>query len=109
MFCYSRLMKGYANAYGKRNQKVRWVLEHAAHLLICLSFALSSCAQTNFLRWKEDKNCVKWVDSVYNQLSTEERIGQFFMVPAFTQGNQYNMDSVLAWTKSGKAGGVIFF
>ncbi|MBK8659134.1 MAG: serine hydrolase [Bacteroidetes bacterium] len=102
-------MKGCATGYRKWNNKARWVLGYTAHLLICLSFALSSCAQTHFLQWKEDKACVKWVDSVYNQLSTEERIGQFFMVPAFTQGNQYNMDSVLAWTKSGKAGGIIFF
>ncbi len=109
MFCYSRLMRWSVLFSFRWVSKTKSVFRYAAHVLAGLSITLSSCAQTNFLRWKEDKAGVKWVDSVYNQLSTEERIGQFFMVPAFTQGNQYNMDSVLAWTKAGKAGGVIFF
>jgi beta-N-acetylhexosaminidase len=50
-----------------------------------------------------------WVDSVYNQLTVEERIGQFFMIAAYTQGKDSNMDSVLRSVKQGKAGGVIFF
>lgn len=70
---------------------------------------MPGCAQTGFLQWKKNAACNKWVDSVYQQLTPEQRIGQFFMVPAFTQGAQYNMDSVLSWTQSGKAGGVIFF
>ena len=50
-----------------------------------------------------------WVDSVYQQLTIEEQLGQFFMLPAYTQGAQYNMDSVYNWMKQGKAGGIIFF
>lgn len=63
----------------------------------------------NFLKWKSDSLCVHWVDSVYNSLSDTERIGQFFMLPAFTEGKFYNMDSVVSWVRQGKAGGVIFF
>src|SRR5688572_8430277 len=63
----------------------------------------------DFRNWKKDKECVKWIDSVYNTLTLEERIGQFFMLPAYTEGKSYNMDSVLTWMKQGKAGGVIFF
>ncbi len=63
----------------------------------------------DFRNWKSDKACVKWVDSVYNRLSVEERIGQFFMLAAYTQGINYNMDTVLSLLKQGKAGGVIFF
>jgi beta-glucosidase-like glycosyl hydrolase/CubicO group peptidase (beta-lactamase class C family) len=66
-------------------------------------------AQNDARNWRTDKACVKWVDSVYNQLTVEERIGQFFMLAAYTQGKDYNMDSVLSWIKQGKAGGVIFF
>ena len=63
----------------------------------------------DFRNWRKDATCVKWVDSVYNHLTTEERIGQFFMLPAYTEGKNYNMDSVLEMMKQGKAGGVIFF
>ncbi len=63
----------------------------------------------DFRNWRADKACIKWVDSVYNQLTVEERIGQFFMIAAYTQGKDSNMDSVLRSVKQGKAGGVIFF
>ena len=75
---------------------------------------LVCCAQVqaqgvDFLNWRSNPKCVKWVDSVYNQLTVEERIGQFFMLPAYTSGKDYNMDTVLGLIKRGKAGGVIFF
>jgi len=78
--------------------------------LLTILYGLSAIAQNpDFRNWKKDKACVQWVDSVYNVLSTEERIGQFFMLPAYTSGINYNMDSVLSLLKQGKAGGVIFF
>jgi beta-glucosidase-like glycosyl hydrolase/CubicO group peptidase (beta-lactamase class C family) len=78
--------------------------------LCSLLFALCSFGQSpGFRNWKNDLQCVKWVDSVYNQLTPQERIGQFFMLPAYTEGKLFNMDSVLSWMKQGKAGGVIFF
>lgn len=78
--------------------------------LLTILYGLSASAQNpDFRNWKKDKACVQWVDSVYNVLNTEERIGQFFMLPAYTSGNNYNMDTVLSLLKQGKAGGVIFF
>lgn len=80
-------------------------------LLLCYALAtIAGYGQSpDFINWKKDAACVKWVDSVYNSLSQEERIGQFFMLPAYTQGKDYNMDTVLSLVKQGKAGGVIFF
>ena len=63
----------------------------------------------DFRNWKKDPACTRWVDSVYNKLSLEERIGQFFMLAAYTTGKDYNMDSVVSRIAQGKAGGVIFF
>lgn len=77
-----------------------------------LLLALIVCAHAqspDFLGWQKNDACIKWADSVYNQLNWQERIGQFFMLPAYTQGKDYNMDTVLAQVKQGKAGGVIFF
>lgn len=86
---------------------VRW--RFWAGLFYCL-FAFTAHSQNpDFRNWKTDAACVQWVDSVYKQLTLEEKIGQFFMVAAYTEGKNYNMDSVLALVKSGKAGGVIFF
>ncbi len=78
-------------------------------MLGCLLFSHWLFAQPDFLQWQSNKPCTHWVDSVYNTLTPEERIGQFFMLAAYTDGKNYNMDSVLSLIRSGKAGGVIFF
>ncbi|HEY0261930.1 MAG TPA: glycoside hydrolase family 3 N-terminal domain-containing protein, partial [Chitinophagales bacterium] len=61
----------------------------------------------SFLR--TDKACKKWVDSVYNSLSPEERIAQCFMLAANTQGKDENMTYILRMARENKCGGVIFF
>jgi beta-N-acetylhexosaminidase len=77
--------------------------------VLCLVSKISRAQSPDFRNWKNDPACVKWVDSVYDSLSEDERIGQFFMLPAHTVGKLYNMDSVVLWVSEGKAGGVIFF
>lgn len=77
-------------------------------LSVCL-YTGANAQSVDFLNWRSNPKCVKWVDSVYNQLTVEERIGQFFMLPAYTSGKDYNMDTVMGLIKRGKAGGVIFF
>ncbi len=82
------------------------------YLLTGIALIAQLCASAqapDFINWRQDKACVKWVDSVYNRLSLEERIGQFFMLAAYTEGKTYNMDSVVSCIAQGKAGGVIFF
>lgn len=81
-------------------------------IAVLLLFVMSAHAQPkspDFINWNKDKHCRKWVDSVYDALLPEERIAQFFMLPAYTQGKDYNMDSVVKLIGEGKAGGVIFF
>lgn len=70
---------------------------------------LCTAQNPDYSHWRRDEACMKWVDSVYGRLSMEERIGQFFMLPAYTSGKNYNMDTVLNLVKQGHAGGVIFF
>ncbi len=95
-----------------RNTKleIRIMTKHTWLLILSVVCCLLSVAQNpDFRNWKNDKACVKWVDSVYSKLTVEEQIGQFFMLAAYTDGKNYNMDSVYSWLKQGKAGGVIFF
>lgn len=49
-----------------------------------------------------------WVDSVYNALTEQERIGQLFMVAAYSGGKEYNEAAVTALVTKGQVGGLIF-
>lgn len=50
----------------------------------------------------------KWVDSIYNRLSEKERIGQLFMVAAYSGGEKYNQGQIQALIDNRLIGGIIF-
>lgn len=50
----------------------------------------------------------KWVDSVYNSLSETERIGQLFMVAAYSGGKSYNEAQITKLVSANQVGGLIF-
>lgn len=50
-----------------------------------------------------------WVDSVMNTLSLEEKIGQLFMVAAYSNKDQQHIDEISYIIKKYKIGGLIFF
>jgi beta-glucosidase-like glycosyl hydrolase/CubicO group peptidase (beta-lactamase class C family) len=106
MFCsFEQFM-----TYIQNHKTATRILKHAWLLVLCLFAYNSPMAQNpDFRNWRKDAGCIRWVDSVYNQLNIDEKIGQFFMVAAYTEGKNYDMDSVLVLVKQGKAGGVIFF
>jgi beta-N-acetylhexosaminidase len=49
-----------------------------------------------------------WVDSIYNNLNEEERIGQLFMVAAYSGGKNYNEEQVTNLINAHQVGGLIF-
>lgn len=49
-----------------------------------------------------------WVDSMYNTLTEEERIGQLFMIAAYSGGNSYNEPEVTKLVTANQVGGLIF-
>lgn len=51
----------------------------------------------------------KWVDSVYNSLSFEEKLGQLFMVAAYSNKDSVHFNSLEKLVKNYKIGGLIFF
>lgn len=51
----------------------------------------------------------KWVDSVYSQLSFNEKIGQLFMVAAYSNKDSVHVNSIDKLVRDYKIGGVIFF
>jgi beta-glucosidase-like glycosyl hydrolase/CubicO group peptidase (beta-lactamase class C family) len=58
-------------------------------------------------RYNQTTYRTRWVDSVYNQLSQEERIGQLFMVQVFS-GRGYNEERITNLLTAHHVGGIIF-
>ncbi|CAM3620923.1 glycoside hydrolase family 3 N-terminal domain-containing protein [Flavobacterium saliperosum] len=50
-----------------------------------------------------------WVDSIYNQLTFEEKVGQLFMVAAYSNKDSVHVKSIEKLVEEYKIGGVIFF
>lgn len=50
-----------------------------------------------------------WVDSVFNSLTFEERLGQLFMVAAYSNKDQAHIDQISALIEEENLGGLIFF
>lgn len=50
----------------------------------------------------------RWIDSVYNRLNEDERIGQLFMVAAYSGGDNYNQPAIEKLISNHSIGGLIF-
>ncbi|HLF51366.1 glycoside hydrolase family 3 N-terminal domain-containing protein [Flavobacterium sp.] len=59
--------------------------------------------------FKESYNQKKWVDSVYNQMTSNERVGQLFMVAAYSNKDTTHINSIDKLINEYKIGGLIFF
>src|SRR5215471_13330965 len=58
--------------------------------------------------FKPSEGQQKWVDSVYKQMSFEERIGQLFMVAAYSNKDTTHTNAIEKLIKDYKVGGLIF-
>src|SRR5690606_23557786 len=50
-----------------------------------------------------------WVDSVFQDLTLDQRLGQLFMVAAYSNKDQRHIDEISNLVKSENLGGLIFF
>lgn len=50
-----------------------------------------------------------WVDSVFNSMTFDERLGQLFMVAAYSNKDQKHVDEISNLIKTENLGGLIFF
>lgn len=77
--------------------------------LLCISLnAWSQPANTKTKLPKYESDSNVWVDSVYNSLSLEQRIGQLFMIAAYSGGEKYNQSLIEKLIKENGIGGLIF-
>lgn len=59
-------------------------------------------------RYYKDPDCRNWVDSVYNTLSLEERIGQLFMMVVSPDGSERSEQQIERYVTQYKVGGIYF-
>jgi beta-glucosidase-like glycosyl hydrolase/CubicO group peptidase (beta-lactamase class C family) len=61
----------------------------------------------NFFKETDAEN--KWVDSIYNQMSFDEKVGQLFMIAAYSNKDTVHFNAVEKLITENKVGGLIFF
>ena len=74
------------------------------YILIFILFSVVSFGQKKSNLLQE-----AWVDSVYNQLSFDEKVGQLFMVAAYSNKDEAHNKSIDKLVEENKIGGLIFF
>ncbi|MEZ4855884.1 MAG: glycoside hydrolase family 3 N-terminal domain-containing protein [Gelidibacter sp.] len=79
--------------------------------LISLFFILtvgSLHAQTNPLQTKDFEAQQKWVDSIYNSMTLQEKIGQLYMIQVFSNQDEPTKSKVVKLILDQKIGGIIY-
>jgi len=77
-------------------------------LPLFLLAAICANAQSNPLVVRDSASQQRWVDSTYDSMSLEERLGQLFMVSIASDQSKAATDKIAALIKTEKIGGVIF-
>lgn len=87
-------------------------------LTACSMLSYTACAQREhskapvIARQQTEDTLAKarqhWVDSVYNGLTQKERIGQLFMVAAYSGGKNFNQPDIERLLRNKQIGGIIF-
>lgn len=77
------------------------------YLLILLLFSFSGFSQKkpDFLTQTNEK----WVDSVFNTLTLDEKVGQVLMPRGNFSGRGYEPEKLKEWVRDYKLGGLVFF
>ncbi|GAB2770133.1 glycoside hydrolase family 3 N-terminal domain-containing protein [Salinimicrobium soli] len=77
-------------------------------LLVSLFFLQNAFSQSRPLIAEDHELQRKWVDSIYDQMSLEEKVGQLFMVDAFSSDPPAKADSIKKLIEQYHIGGIIF-
>ena len=75
-------------------------------IVLFLTFSNNSIAQDSIPVKSEQE---LWVDSVMNKMDMDEKIGQLFLVAAYSNKGQQHIDEIKYIIKKYKIGGLIFF
>lgn len=84
-------------------------------LLCCIAFFFTSGRMDNAILVEDplvasnEMGQMDWVDSVFQDLTLDQRLGQLFMVAAYSNKDQRHIDEISNLVKSENLGGLIFF
>lgn len=80
-------------------------------LLVFLIFSQLACSQdkTEIVKVEIEKKEKAWVESTYQQLSLQEKLGQLFMIAAYSNKDSVHIKSVKRAIEEYHVGGLIFF
>ncbi|WP_305981769.1 glycoside hydrolase family 3 N-terminal domain-containing protein [Roseivirga thermotolerans] len=78
------------------------------HLFVC-SLSVSALSAQKFYHTIDTVAQQAWADSVFQSLSPEERIGQLFMVAAYSNRDQKHVEEIRGLIEEYNIGGLIFF
>lgn len=67
------------------------------------------CTQTIYAQKKNISVEDAWVNRVYDEMTLEEKIGQLFMVAAYSNKTESHVNELMSLVQNQKIGGVIFF
>ncbi|MDI5950396.1 glycoside hydrolase family 3 N-terminal domain-containing protein [Flavobacterium yafengii] len=59
--------------------------------------------------FKNSESETNWVDSIYNKMSSREKIGQLYMISAYSNKDSVHENEVNALIEEYKVGGILFF
>lgn len=76
--------------------------------MLCSSILLAQPENPLVVSSDDVDNQIQWVDSIYNSMSLEERIGQLYMVDVFSQASKATTDKIKEYIRDYHIGGVIF-
>lgn len=79
-----------------------------SHIRILSLIAVIALPLIMFGQSNREQNAIKWADSVYKSLSTEERVGQLIFIRANHSGNNY-IQEVGGLIQQYNLGGLVFF
>ena len=93
--------------------KVIFVSMNIRKAILSFIYSLLFVSGAAYADPKRDKGTIAqqrqhWVDSIYNSLTKEERIGQLFMVAAYSGGKNLNEESITKLIAAHQVGGLIF-
>jgi beta-N-acetylhexosaminidase len=85
-------------------------MRYLALFLICICFQINYSQESanHPLASKDSVAQKQWVDSLYNTLTIEEKIGQLYMVQVMSNNSEKVNNEVVQLIKKQKIGGVIF-
>ncbi|MCG1034763.1 glycoside hydrolase family 3 protein [Polaribacter sargassicola] len=79
-------------------------------VIVILLTILISCNKKEMpKKTSENTDQKKWVDSIYNSMTLKEKVGQLFMIAAYSNKDKKHTDSIQKIIKEYGVGGLVFF